>query len=126
MLDGVTYNFISSRPLNVTSTGWAFNRGDGLYNPKQCYLGFPVIEGYALTTVHYTLGSNNGANYMITGAIAEGTANPVPVGGGDTQTDSSATEFTFNLTDTVPGTQYWIKSWSKPSIMTSMTLTYSK
>ena len=126
VLDGVTYNFISSRPLNVTSLGWAYNRGDGLYNPKQCYLGFPVVEGYALTTVHYTLGANNGANYMITGAIAEGTADPVPVGGGETQSDSSATEFTFNLTDTAPGTQYWIKVWSKPSIMTSMTLTYSK
>ena len=126
VLDGVTYNFISSRPLNVTSLGWAYNRGDGLFNPKQCYLGFPVVEGYALTTVHYTIGANNGANYMITGAIAEGTADPVPVGGGETQSDSSATEFTFNLTDTVPGTQYWIKVWSKPSIMTSMTLTYSK
>ena len=126
VLDGVTYNFISSRPLNVTSLGWAYNRGDGLFNPKQCYLGFPVMEGYALTTVHYTVGANNAANYMITGAIAEGTADPVPVGGGETQSDSSATEFTFNLSDTAPGTQYWIKVWSKPSIMTSMTLTYSK
>ena len=126
VLDGVTYNFISSRPLNVTSLGWAYNRGDGLFNPKQCYLGFPVVEGYALTTVHYTVGANNAANYMITGAIAEGTADPVPVGGGETQSDSSATEFTFNLSDTAPGTQYWIKVWSKPSIMTSMTLTYSK
>ena len=126
VLDGVTYNFISSRPLNVTSLGWSYNRGDGLYIPKQCYLGFPVVEGYALTAVHFTLGSNNAANYMITGAIAEGTADPVPVAGGETQSDSSATEFTFNLSDTAPGTLYWIKAWSKPSIMTSMTLTYSK
>ena len=126
VLDGVTYNFISSRPLNVTTFGWAYNRGDGLLNPKQCYLGFPVVEDYALTAVHFTVGANNGANYMITGAIAEGTADPVPVAGGETQSDSSATEFTFNLTDTAPGTQYWIKVWSKPSIMTSMTLTYSK
>ena len=124
VLDGVTYNFISSRPLNVATLGWAYNRGDGLLNPKQCYLGFPVVEGYALTTFHYTLGSNNGANYMITGAIAEETDDPVPVAGGETQSDSSAKEFTFNLTDTAPGTLYWMKVWNKPSIITSMTLTY--
>ena len=131
-VDGVTYNFVSSQPHNATKLQWPYYRASssgkvpGLYIPKQRYLGFPVVEGYALTSVQFTVGANNAANYIITGRVAEETDTPVHMEGGEVQSNSNAKEFTFDLTNSESGTQYWMKVWNKPSVITSMTLIYSR
>ena len=125
VIDGVTYNFISSQPTDITSTNWPYFNADekAVVIPKQRCLGFPVVENRVLTQVVYTVNAT-GATYAVSAEVGVGTAAVTPVAGGEAQKDEAATEFTFNLTGTQAGTQYWLKVTGKAPRMTAMTLTY--
>ena len=127
VIDGVTYNFISSQPLEVTSTNWPYFSADdnAVVIPKQRCLGFPVVENRVLTKVVFTVNAT-GATYAVSNEVGTGSEAVTPVAGGAGQKDEAATEFTFNLTGTEAGTQYWLKVSGKAPRMTSMTLTYVK
>ena len=128
VLDGVTYNFISAQPLNVSKNQWPyFNESEAaVVFPKERYIGFPVVEGRKLSKVTITLQATTAAAYMISAEIAEGATKPNPIAGGEEQTDEAATEFTFTLTETQVATQYWIKVYNKAPRLTGIQLTYSK
>lgn len=127
VIDGVTYNFISSQPLEVDSTQWPyFSAGEqAVVIPKQRCLGFPVVENRKLTKVVFTVNATS-ATYAVSNEVGTGSGAVTPVAGGEGQKDEAATEFTFNLTGTEAGTQYWLKVSGKAPRMTSMTLTYVK
>ena len=127
VLNGVTYNFISSQPREVTSTNWPYfsESESALVIPKQRFLGFPVLADCALTKVAFTVNTTT-ATYSISTELGVGTADVILVSGGEGQSNSEATEFTFNLTGTQVGTQYWLKVAGKAPRMTSLTLTYVK
>ena len=127
VIDNVTYNFISSQPLEVTSTQWPYFSETELavVIPKQRCLGFPIVEGRVLTQVVFTVNAT-AATYAVSNEVGVGSGAVTPVTGGDGQKVEDATEFTFNLTGTEAGTQYWLKVSGKAPRMTSMTLTYSK
>lgn len=125
----VTYNFISSQPLEVAANSlqWPyFSATENLIViPKQRYLGLPIVPKYKLTKVFF-VAQAIAAKYVIASEVGVGTAEPTLVPGGGEQSDAAATEFTFNLTDTQVGAQYWLKVANKSARMTSMTLTYTK
>ena len=123
----VTYNFISSQPLEVTSTQWPhFSPTEYLIViPKQRYLGLPTVPGYKLTKVFF-VAQAIAAKYVIASEVGVGTAEPALVSGGEEQSDATATEFTFNLTDTQVEAQYWLKVANRSARITSMILTYVK
>lgn len=125
VIDGVTYNFISSQPTEVTSTQWPYfsETEVAVVIPKQRCLGFPIVENRVLTQVVYTVNAT-AATYAVSAEVGVGTAAVTPVAGGENQKDEAATEFTFNLTGTQAGTQYWLKVTGKAPRMTAMTLTY--
>ena len=127
VIDNVTYNFISSQPLEVTSTQWPYFSETELavVIPKQRCLGFPIVEGRVLTQVVFTVNAT-AATYAVSNEVGVGSGAVTPVTGGDGQKVEDATEFTFNLKGTEAGTQYWLKVSGKAPRMTSMTLTYSK
>ena len=126
VIDGVTYNFISSQPTEVTSTQWPYfsETEVAVVIPKQRCLGFPIVENRVLTQVVYTVNAT-AATYAVSAEVGVGTAAVTPVAGGENQKDEAATEFTFNLTGTQAGTQYWLKVTGKAPRMTAMTLTYN-
>ena len=125
VIDGVTYNFISSQPTEVTSTQWPYfsETEVAVVIPKQRCLGFPIVENRVLTQVVYTVNAT-GATYAVSAEVGVGSAAVTPVAGGENQKDEAATEFTFNLTGTQARTQYWLKVTGKAPRMTAMTLTY--
>ena len=127
VIDGVTYNFISSQPLDVTSTNWPYFSADenAVVIPKQRCLGFPVVENRVLKQVVFTVNTTT-ATYTVSTEVGSGSGEVTPVAGGEGQKDAEATEFTFNLTGTEAGTQSWLKVSGKAPRMTSMTLTYVK
>ena len=126
VIDGVTYNFISAQPLEVTSTQWPYFSESELavVIPKQRCLGFPIVENRVLTQVVYTVNATS-ATYAVSPEVGVGSGAVTPVAGGEGQKDDTATEFTFNLTGTQAGTQYWLKVTGKAPRMTSITLTYT-
>lgn len=126
VLDGTTYNFISSQPLEVTSTQWPYFNAEekAVVIPKQRYLGLPVVQGLKLTQVSFMVNATS-ASYMVASEVGVTTSTPAVVSGGEAQSDAEATEFTFTLSGTQPGAQYWIKVANKAPRMKSMTLTYS-
>ena len=125
VIDGVTYNFISSQPTEVTSTQWPYfsETEVAVVIPKQRCLGFPIVENRVLTQVVFTV-NTTAATYAVSPEVGVGSAAVTPVAGGENQKDEAATEFTFNLTGTQAGTQYWLKVTGKAPRMTAMTLTY--
>ena len=126
VIDGVTYNFISSQPTEVTSTQWPYfsETEVAVVIPKQRCLGFPIVENRVLTQVVFTVNAT-AATYAVSPEVGVGSAAVTPVAGGENQKDEAATEFTFNLTGTQAGTQYWLKVTGKAPRMTAITLTYT-
>ena len=88
-------------------------------------MGLPAVEDYALTCVSLVANATS-ASYMIGTSVGNNTDNPPVVTGGESQSDAEATQFTFNLTDTQVGVQYWLKVSNRAPRITSMTLTYTK
>ena len=127
VIDGVTYNFISAQPLEVTSTQWPYFSESELavVIPKQRCLGFPIVENRVLTQVVFTVNATS-ATYAVSNEVGVSSGAVTPVAGGEGQKVDDATEFTFNLTGTEAGNQYWLKVTGKAPRMTSMTLTYVK
>ena len=127
-IDGVTYNFINAQPIGASGASWSFYSSvdEALVLFKSRYLGFPVVDEYKLTKVEFAIKAGTKAVYLIATAVVSDTDAPDIVTGGDEQKDESKTEFTFELSDTTPGTQYWLRTRSTNPRVTSMTLTYVK
>jgi hypothetical protein len=129
VIDGVTYNFISAQPYDVTTLTWPYFKEEEGNNriiiPTQRYLGLPAIQDHMLTRVVFTVVSGNSANYIISSDIAIGTNTPTIVSGGEQQTGAKKT-YVFELSDTETGAQYWLKTWVKAVAISSMTLTYTQ
>ena len=85
----------------------------------------PTVPRYKLTKVFF-VAQAIAAKYVIASEVGVGTAEPALVSGGEEQGDATATEFTFNLTDTQVEAQYWLKVANKSARITSMILTYVK
>ena len=126
-LGGVIYNFINAQPIGATGLAWSFYKPDenALVIYKSRYLGFPVVSGRKLTKVEFKIKEGTTAKYLIATEVVSDTETPGIVAGGEEQTDEFKTEFTFELSDTTLGTQYWLRCKSKAPRVTSMTLTYS-
>ena len=127
-LDGVDYHFIATQPLEVTTKKYPYFNVNRLTIPTQRYLGLPVVEGYKLTKVVATVlqtSNNTEARYLIVPEIGAGTANPTAVAGGEEQRGTDGV-YTFELSGTQVGAQYWFKVWGTSVALTSMTLTYEK
>lgn len=127
-LDGVDYHFIATQPLEVTTKKYPYFNVNRLTIPTQRYLGLPVVEGYKLTKVVATVlqtSNNTEARYLIVPEIGVGTASPPAVAGGEEQRGTDGV-YTFELSGTQVGAQYWFKVWGTSVALTSMTLTYEK
>lgn len=128
MIDGVTYEFISRQPVGAAGTNWPyFSSEEGaVILPKSRYLGLPAVDGYKLIKVKFVIRAGTAAKYIISRNVTSDSETPEIVSGGEEQSNSGATEFTFNLTGTEAGVQYWLRGKSKAPRITSMTLTYAK
>lgn len=127
MIDGVTYEFISAQPTGASGKQWPYFNADekAMIFPKSRYLGLPAVPGRRLAQVVFTIQAGTPAKYLIGTEVTSDSETPGVVKGGEEQSDESKTEFTFNLSETTPGTQYWIRCKSKAPRVTGMKLTYS-
>ena len=127
-LDGVSYQFILSQPKEVTTKSWPYfceeKDNNRLRIPNQRYLGFPVVDGYKLTQVEFTIVSGNTSAFVITSEIATGSGTSGVVAGGDATTGTKGDDMNFRLSGTQQGTQYWMKVGKAETAISSMTLTY--
>ena len=123
-LDGVQYTFISSQPKGVTTKSWPYfveeEGNNRVVIPNQRYLGLPVIDGYNLTRVSFTVVSGNNSAYVVSDEVASGSNAPHSVGG-NTQSGAKGT-YTFDLEC---ATQCWIKVGKAAAAISNMTLTYT-
>ena len=117
-LDGVDYTFILADPLNASLNLPYFNT-NRLTITTQRYLGFPKIEGLRLTKVDMVV-HTKGKEWAISSDIASGTNDPTFLEG-----CGKCTATTFNLKNTTPDGQYYLKVWGGWAL-TAMTLTYEK
>lgn len=121
-LDGVEYTFILTDPLNASLNLPYFNTKNNenrLTIPTQRYVGFPKVEGLRLTKVQLAV-HTMGKECAISSDIGVSTDDPTFVEGG-----AKTTATTFDLKNTAPDGQYYLKVWSAYAL-TSMTLTYEK
>jgi len=127
IIDGVTYNFISAQPTGASGLSWPYFNAEekALVFPKSRYLGLPSVPGRKLTQVVFTLQAGTVAKYIIGTEVTSDSETPGIVKGGEEQSDESKTKFTFDLSETTPDTQYWIRCKSKAPRVTGMKLTYS-
>lgn len=123
-LDGVQYTFISSQPKDVTTKKWPYfveeSGNNRVVIPNQRYLGLPVIDGYNLTRVSFTVVSGNNSAYVVSDEVASGSDAPNSVGGA-TQSGKQGT-YTFYLEC---AEQCWIKVGKAAAAISNMTLTYT-
>ena len=123
-IDGVEYTFISSQPKDVTTKSWPYfveeEGNNRVVIPNQRYLGLPVIDGYNLTRVSFTVVSGNNSAYVVSDEVASGSNAPHSVGG-NTQSGAKGT-YTFDLEC---ATQCWIKVGKAAAAISNMTLTYT-
>ena len=123
-LDGVQYTFISSQPKDVTTKKWPYfveeSGNNRVVIPNQRYLGLPVIDGYNLTRVSFTVVSGSESAYVVSDEVASGSGAPNSVGG-DTQSGKQGT-YTFDLEC---AEQCWIKVGKAAAAISNMTLTYT-
>ena len=117
-LDGVDYTFNLADPLNASLNLPYFNT-NRLTITTQRYLGFPKIEGLRLTKVDMVV-HTKGKEWAISSDIASGTNDPTFLEG-----CGKCTATTFNLKNTTPDGQYYLKVWGGWAL-TAMTLTYEK
>lgn len=123
-IDGVQYTFISSQPKGVTTKSWPYfveeEGNNRVVIPNQRYLGLPVIDGYNLTRVSFTVVSGNNSAYVVSDEIASGSDAPHSVGGA-TQSGKQGT-YTFDLEC---AEQCWIKVGKAAAAISKMSLTYT-
>ena len=134
VIDGVSYEFICANPLEAKASFPYFN-GIALYLNKYRFLGLPAIDGYCLSSVAVTNGSNsaNGSRAIgITSCLAKqvgtGEDGQVFASGGETKpfTGATGTSVTFNLSATEAGAVYYIRNATVATAISDITLTYTK
>lgn len=129
------YTFTINSPENKNcillggDQGFRMN-ADGSSNA--CYVKLPALEGLKLTSVYVkvsnTLGT--GKKLYVNTTNDQATA-PIMVSVADNDGDENITavkaqEYTFELSDSSSGTQYWLCSPAKATTFTTWVLTYSE
>ena len=127
-IDGIVYDFISAQPIGASGLQWPYYNADekAMVFPKSRYLGLPAVSEYKLIKVEFEIQAGTTSKYLIGTERTSDSETPGVVKGGEEQSDETKTKFIFELSETAPGAQYWLRCKSKAPRVTSMTLTYSK
>lgn len=103
---------------------------DGSSN--SCYVKLPALEGLKLTSVYVKVSNTpgTGKKLYVNTTNDQATA-PIMVSVADNDGDENITaveaqEYTFELSDSSAGTQYWLCSPAKATTFTTWVLTYSE
>ncbi len=97
-----------------------------------CYVKLPALEGLKLTSVYVKVSNDpgTGKKLYVNTTNDQATA-PIMVSVADNDGDANITaveaqEYTFELSDSSAGTQYWLCSPAKATTFTTWVLTYSE
>ena len=97
-----------------------------------CYVKLPALEGLKLTSVYVKVSNSpgTGKKLYVNTTNDQATA-PIMVSVADNDGDANITaveaqEYTFELSDSSAGTQYWLCSPAKATTFTTWVLTYSE
>lgn len=137
-LDGTDYTFTSAVATDVAATStrsiaWGYNGSadcDMYIIQPHRFFGLPVIDGYKLVTVKFTLSlaSNSGRKAGITDRVTEVDKQKehYTPGGEVIVTGTVDTEYSFYLTDTDNATRYYLAPTGKAIGFNTVTLIYEK
>ncbi|MGM9768080.1 MAG: BACON domain-containing protein [Candidatus Cryptobacteroides sp.] len=131
-LNGKEYDFVLADPDGATAHNIYISAGKGIYVGTLRYVGLPVIDGMRLAQVVMvqnastkdpaTFTRNVGVCSNIVGADDEG-VNYIP--GGELQNQyTNMGEYTYDITESTPGTLYYLHSPNNASIVYSLKLKY--
>ncbi len=135
VLDEVSYGFSTALVSDVASSkrnvAWGFdgsNEVKYMVIQPQRFFGLPAISGWKLTKVKMTqvLSSNDSRKLGITAAISAQNKQQYVKGGESMIVGTKGTEYTFNLTESVANTRYYMAPTAKASGFDSLTLVYEK
>ena len=97
-----------------------------------CYVKLPALEGLKLTSVYVKVSNDPGTGKKLyVNTINDQATAPIMVSVADNDGDANITaveaqEYTFELSDSSAGTQYWLCSPAKATTFTTWVITYSE
>ena len=126
-----TFTINSPKDKNCILLGEGFRMNvDGSSNA--CYVKLPALEGLKLTSVYVKVSNTPGTGkklYVNTSndqATAPIMVSVADIDGDENITAVEAQEYTFELSDSSAGTQYWLCSPARQTTFTTWVLTYSE
>ena len=126
-----TINCPKDRNCILLGEGQGFRMNvDGSSNA--CYVKLPALEGLKLTSVYVKVSNTPGTGKKLyVNTTNDQETAPIMVSVADSDGDADimaveAQEYTFELSDSSAGTQYWLCSPAKATTFTSWVLTYSE
>lgn len=128
-LNGVYYEFLLANPLNASISFPYYKTSSGLYLSNYRYLGLPALRGYKLTSVIFTNASESQSTSRklgVASTLGISSGEPEYVAGGEALVASEAKSYDFDLFGTRTNTVYYLHSHGKPTVISNVTLTYTR
>ena len=132
-LNGVDYTFVLTADGTANKTFPRWKEGTGLVFTRYRYIGLPAIDGYKLVKIVATNAdvaeesSKRGRAAVTSQVYSTGAAPSEYVTGGEYQTWSALTDYTYNLSGTSANTVYYLVGLQTyGTMMKALTLTYEK
>ena len=135
VLDEVSYGFSTALVSDVASSkrsiAWGYNgtkEVEYMVMQPQRFFGLPAISGWKLIKVKMVqaLSSDSSRKLGITAAISAQNKQQYVKGGEVMVVGTNGTEYTFNLTESVANTRYYMAPTAKASGFDALTLVYEK
>ena len=132
-LNGVDYTFVLTADGTANKTFPRWKEGTGLVFTRYRYIGLPAIDGYKLvkivaTNANVAAEESKYGRAAVTSQVYSTAAAPSEyVTGGEYQTWSALTDYTYNLSGTSANTVYYLVGLqTNGTMMKALTLTYEK